>query len=239
MSRLRSLLATTAVISAAALSPFTASSLRADQDETERLNEAAAVFTEIMKAPDKGIPEELLEGAHCVVIVPGLKKGAFIVGAKFGKGFISCRETTSRKWSAPGAVRVEGGSVGFQIGGSETDVVLLVMNQRGADRLLSSQFTLGGEGEVAAGPVGRSTTAQTDAKFTAEILSWSRTRGVFAGVSLQGATLREDEEANRELYGKKLTNSEIVKNAVAPPPAAEHLLSVLDRYSAKARKDER
>lgn len=239
MSTFRSFLATTAVISVAALSPFTTGPLRADQDETERLNEAATVFTEIMQAPDKGIPEELLEGAHCVVIVPGLKKGAFIVGAKFGKGFISCREKTSGTWSAPGAVRVEGGSVGFQIGGSETDVVLLVMNQRGADRLLSSQFTLGGEGEVAAGPVGRSTTAQTDAKFTAEILSWSRTRGVFAGVSLQGATLREDDEANRELYGKKITNSEIVKNAVAPPPAAEHLLSILNRYSAKVRKEER
>jgi lipid-binding SYLF domain-containing protein len=207
-----------------------------DKDkDVERLNEAATVFNEVMGTPDKGIPQDLLEGAHCIVIVPGLKKGAFIVGAKFGKGFVSCREKAGHKWSAPGAVRVEGGSVGFQIGGSETDVVLLVMNDRGADRLLSSQFTLGGEGEVAAGPVGRSATAQTDAKFTAEILSWSRSRGVFAGVSLQGATLREDEEANQGLYGKKLTNREIVEKAVPPPPGAARLLSLLNRYSPREK----
>jgi lipid-binding SYLF domain-containing protein len=130
---------------------------------------------------------------------------------------------------------VEGGSVGFQIGGSESDVILLVMNDRGADRLLSSQFTLGGEGEVAAGPVGRSATAQTDAKLTAEILSWSRSRGVFAGISLQGATLREDEDANQALYGKKLTNREIVDKMVPPPPASEHLLSILNRYSPREK----
>jgi lipid-binding SYLF domain-containing protein len=163
-----------------AVKPLTA----ADQKDIDRLNEAATVFSEVMEAPDQGIPQDLLEKAHCIVIVPGLKKGAFIVGAKYGKGFVSCRgEKARRDWSAPGAVRVEGGSVGFQIGGSETDVILLVMNKRGADRLLSSQFTLGGEGEVAAGPVGRNATAQTDAKFTAEILSWSRTRGVFAGIN--------------------------------------------------------
>jgi lipid-binding SYLF domain-containing protein len=219
----------------AALSPFAVTPLPAEEKDFDRLNEAATVFTEIMDAPDKGIPQDLLESAHCIVIVPGLKKGAFIVGAKFGKGFVSCREKTSRKWSAPGAVRVEGGSVGFQIGGSETDVVLLVMNDRGADRLLSSQFTLGGEGEVAAGPVGRSATAQTDAKFTAEILSWSRSRGVFAGVSLQGATLREDEEANQALYGTKLKNREIVEKSVAAPPAAKNLLALLNRYSPREK----
>src|ERR1700732_5028385 len=129
-----------------------------------------------MGLPDKSIPQDLLAKADCIVIVPGLKKGAFIVGAKFGKGFVSCRQKATGKWSAPAAVRVEGGSVGFQIGGSGTDVVLLGLNQRGADPLLSSQFTLGGEGEVAAGPVGRSAAAQTDAKLTAEMLSWSRSR---------------------------------------------------------------
>jgi len=238
MSRFRSLLATTAVLTVAAISPFSVRSLPAAEErkDLDRLNEAAAVLTEVMDAPDKGIPQDLMEDAHCIVIVPGLKKGAFIVGAKFGKGFVSCRGKDNRKWSAPAAVRVEGGSVGFQIGGSETDVILLVMNDRGADRLLSSQFTLGGEGEVAAGPVGRSATAQTDAKFRAEILSWSRSRGVFAGVSLQGATLREDEEANQALYGKKLTNREIVESAVAPPPAAEHLLALLNRYSPREKK---
>jgi lipid-binding SYLF domain-containing protein len=186
-----------------------------------------------MEAPDKGIPTDLLERANCIVIVPGLKKGAFIVGAKYGRGFVSCRNKTTGQWSAPGAVRVEGGSVGFQIGGSETDVILLVMNQRGADRLLSSQFTLGGEGEVAAGPVGRNATAQTDAKFTAEILSWSRSRGVFAGVSLQGATLRQDDDANKALYGKKIDNRQIVDTGIAPPRGAERLMSLLNRYSPK------
>ena len=138
----------------------------------------------------KGFRRTCWKGPHCVVIVPAMKQGGFIVGAKYGKGFITCR--IGRGWSAPGAVRVEGGSFGFQIGGAETDVVMLVMNERGADRLLSSKFTLGAEGSVAAGPVGRAATAQTDAKMTAEILSWSRSRGVFAGISLSGATLRED-----------------------------------------------
>ena len=233
--QMRSLLLTTAVLSVAAISPFAVTPLPADEKDLDRLNESATVLTEVMDAPDKGIPQDLLENAHCIVIVPGLKKGAFIVGAKYGKGFVSCRGKNNRKWSAPAAVRVEGGSVGFQIGGSESDVILLVMNDRGADRLLSSQFTLGGEGEVAAGPVGRSATAQTDAKLTAEILSWSRSRGVFAGISLQGATLREDQDANQALYGKKLTNREIVEKMVPPPPAAEHLLSILNRYSPREK----
>jgi len=202
-----------------------------ENDADHRLNEAATVFEEVMAAPDKGIPQDLLEKAHCVVIVPGLKKGAFIVGGKFGKGFMSCRGPAGKGWSAPGAVRVEGGSVGFQIGASDSDVIMLVMNSRGADRLLQSQFTLGGEGEVAAGPVGRDATAQTDAKMTAEILSWSRTRGVFGGISLQGATLRQDTDVNEALYGKKLENRDIVKTNVAAPPAAHRLLSLLNRYS--------
>jgi len=237
MPAYRSFLATAALISVAAISPFSMRPLQAeDKDkEVDRLNEAATVFTEIMDAPDKGIPQDLLEKAHCIVIVPGLKKGAFIVGAKFGKGFVSCRDKTSHRWSAPAGVRMEGGSVGFQIGGSETDVVLLVMNAHGADRLLSSQFTLGGEGEVAAGPVGRTATAQTDAKLTAEILSWSRSRGVFAGISLQGATLRDNEEANLELYGKKLKNREIVEKSVPPPAGAARLLSLLNRYSPREK----
>lgn len=181
-----------------------------------------------MSTPDKGIPQDLLEKAHCVVIVPGMKKGAFIVGAKYGKGFVSCRGPHRAGWSAPSAIRIEGGSVGFQIGGSETDVVLLVMNEHGANRLLGDQFTLGGEGEVAAGPVGRTANAQTDAKMTAEILSWSRSRGVFAGISLQGATLRQDVDDNAELYGRKMSSREIVDSGIAPPK----LMSLLQRYSS-------
>jgi SH3 domain-containing YSC84-like protein 1 len=202
-------------------------------ETTHRLHEAAAVFSEIMSAPDRGIPRDLLEKAHCVVVVPALKKAAFVVGAKYGKGFISCRHAGN--WSAPGAIRIEGGSFGFQIGGAETDVVLLVMNNRGAERLLGDHFTLGGEGEVAAGPVGRTADAETDARLTAEILSWSRTRGVFAGVSLEGATLRHDLDDNAALYGRRLTNREIVDTVVAPPEAASDLLSLLSRYPSHDR----
>jgi lipid-binding SYLF domain-containing protein len=165
-----------------------------------------------------------------------MKKGAFIVGGQYGKGYLSCRRTNGAGWSAPGTVRIEGGSVGFQIGGSETDVIMLVMNQHGADKLLSSQFTLGAEGEVAAGPVGRSSTAETDALMRAEILSWSRSRGVFAGIALKGATLRQDVDANEALYGKKLENREIVTVGVAPPPAATKLLALLNRYSLASRR---
>ena len=207
-----------------------------DSEPVKRLEEAAAVFSEIMAAPDKGIPQDLLEKAHCVVIVPGLKKGAFIVGGKYGKGYLSCRKKSGSGWSAPGTVRIEGGSVGLQIGGSETDVIMLVMNQRGADRLLSSKFTLGGEGEVAAGPVGRSATAQTDAFMRAEILSWSRSRGVFAGLALQGATLRQDLDDNATLYGKTLENRQIVLQAVRVPRAASELLALLNKYSSRESK---
>lgn len=197
----------------------------------QRLNEASAVFQEIMSIRDKAIPQDLLDKAHCIVIVPGLKKGAFIIGAKYGKGFLSCR-SAGKGWSAPGTVRVEGGSVGFQIGGSESDVFMLVMNERGASKLLSSKFTLGGEGEVAAGPVGREASAQTDALMRAEILSWSRARGVFAGISLQGATLRQDLDDNGVIYGRKMTNKEIVQTGVAVPKAAAPLIALLNKYSA-------
>jgi lipid-binding SYLF domain-containing protein len=201
------------------------------KDTAERLKEATAVFHEVTDAPDKGIPADLISRAKCIAIVPGLKKGAFIVGAKYGKGFISCRGSNDMTWSAPGAVIVEGGSVGFQIGGSETDVVMLVMNTRGAQKLLESKFTLGAEGEVAAGPVGRTAAANTDAKMQAEILSWSRSRGVFAGVALQGATLREDIDANQAMYGEKISNKDIVTKWHPKTPAATELIAALNRYS--------
>src|SRR6185312_3736229 len=170
--------------------------LAKDNEPAQRLDAAAAVFSEVMAAPDKGIPQEMLEHAHCIVIVPELKTAAFIVGGKYGKGILSCRNKVGPGWSAPGTVRIEGGSVGFQIGGSSTDLIMLVMNERGADKLLSSKFTLGAEGSVAAGPVGRTATAQTDAQLHAEVLSWSRTQGLFAGVALEGATLRQDLDDN-------------------------------------------
>lgn len=205
----------------------------AKDDVGHRLKESATVLSEVMAISDKSIPQDLLEKAHCIVIVPGLKKGAFIFGGKYGKGFISCRGKGHTGWSAPGAVRIEGGSFGFQIGGSESDVILLVLNARGAERLLQSKFTVGAEGEVAAGPVGRDSSAQTDAKMTAEILSWNRSRGLFAGISLQGATLREDKEDNRLLYGSPMKNSEIVEKWQAPTAEAQALLELLKKYSPK------
>jgi len=201
-------------------------------DAAKRLDASAEVLGEIMSAPDKGIPQDLLEKSECIVIVPGLKKGAFIVGAKYGKGFMLCRKAGAG-WSAPAAIRVEGGSFGFQIGGSETDVVLLVMNKRGASKLLESKFTVGADAAAAAGPVGRESSAQTDAQMHAEILTYSRSRGVFAGVALQGATLRPDEDWNTELYGKDLSNRDIVMGHTKPPAAAARLISELDKYSSR------
>jgi lipid-binding SYLF domain-containing protein len=188
-----------------------------------------------MSAPDKGIPEDLLRNAHCIVIVPGLKTVALGVGGKYGKGYLSCRNGGKPGWSAPATARIEGGSVGFQIGASSTDLIMLVMTERGADKLLASQFTLGAEGSVAAGPVGRTATAQTDAQLHADILSWSRSQGLFVGVALEGATLREDLDDNATLYGKKLENREIVTKGVRPPKAATKLIDLLNRYSAKER----
>jgi len=205
--------------------------IAADRDPIKRLDDAATVFSEVMTAHDKRIPAELLTNAHCIVIVPGLKTAAFGVGGKYGKGYLSCRNHGGAGWSAPAAVRIEGGSVGFEIGGSSTDLIMLVMNERGADKLLASKFTLGGEGSVAAGPVGRTVTAQTDAQMGADILSWSRSQGLFAGVALEGATLREDLDDNAALYGKKIENREIVTSGMRPPHAAVRLIQVLNRYS--------
>jgi len=199
----------------------------------DRLADAADMLTDIMSAPDKGIPQDLLEKAQCIVLVPGVKGGAFIFGGKYGKGFMLCRKEGGVGWSAPASVRVEGGSFGFQIGVSETDVVMLVMNESGAKKLLSSKFTVGADASVAAGPVGRTSSAETDAQMHAEILTWSRSRGVFAGVALQGATLRPDEDWNKELYGKSMSNRDIVMGNTPPPAAAAKLLAILNKYSSR------
>jgi lipid-binding SYLF domain-containing protein len=200
---------------------------------TERLDKAAAVFRQIMAAPDSAIPQEFLDVAQCIVVVPGLKTAAFMIGGKFGKGFLSCRNQSGEGWSAPGAVRIEGGSFGLQMGGSETDLIMLVMNSRGVDKLLSAEFTLGAEGSIAAGPVGRTAAAHTDTHMDAEILSWSRSQGLFMGLALEGATLRQDEDDNASLYGKKIQNREIVRGGVPVPAAAEKLITVLNQYSAR------
>jgi len=220
------------LIAAVAIAPL----LAKDNEPAKRLNDAATVFSEVMSAPDKGIPQEMLEHAHCIVIVPDLKTGAFVVGGKYGKGYLSCRNKGASGWSAPGTVRIEGGSFGFQIGGSSTDLIMLVMNERGADKLLSSKFTLGAEGSVAAGPVGRTATAQTDAQMHADILSWSRSQGLFAGVALEGATLRQDLDDNKAIYGSKVENRQIVTSHRRVPASAVKLINILNRYSSREEK---
>jgi SH3 domain-containing YSC84-like protein 1 len=204
--------------------------LSAADTAEQRLKDSAEILKEIMAIPDKGIPQDLLEKAHCTVIVPEVKQAAFVVGGKFGKGFTLCRRERDG-WGAPGAVRVEGGSFGFQIGASSTDLVMLVMNERGMRRLLEDKFTVGAEASVAAGPVGRNASALTDAQLSADILSWSRSRGLFAGIALEGATLRNDLDVNRELYGKPLRNNEILMTDRRPPAAAKPLIVDLNRYS--------
>ena len=201
-------------------------------DAVKRLQDSNTVLSEIMATSDKAIPQDLLDKAQCIVIVPGSKKVAFIIGGKFGRGFLSCRKSDGVGWSAPGGVKVEGGSAGFQIGVSETDVIMLVLNKGGADKLLSSKFTVGADASVAAGPVGRTSSAETDALLHAEILSWSRARGVFAGIALNGATLRPDDETNKDLYHKDTTNREIVAGANSPAAAAQ-LLASLNKYSSR------
>ncbi len=198
-------------------------------DAEKHIRAAADVFNEIMSTPDKGIPQELLEKAECIGIVPGLKRAGFIVGAKYGKGVLVCR-TASGRWSGPEVIRIEGGSVGLQIGAGETDLVFLIMNQHGQNKLLEDKFTIGGDVSAMAGPVGRTAEAQTDALMHAEILSYSRARGVFAGISLDGSTLRPDQEENRELYGRDITPKEIIMGDAPRPEVARPLYSTLNQY---------
>jgi len=198
--------------------------------DVERLKNAEIVVNEMAGGVGDGIPKDLFAKAKCVVVIPGVKKAALGVGGQYGRGYISCRTSEPGSWSAPGGIRVEGGSVGLQIGGAETDLVLLVMNERGVDRLLQSRFTVGADAAVAAGPVGRQAGVQTDALLTAEILAWSRSRGAFAGISLQGSTLREDDGENRELYGKELPNKEIVSGKIPVPKDAVAFISALSKY---------
>jgi len=224
---MRMILAATLAIAPIAIAPL----LAKGHDSVKRLDETAVVFSEIMATPDKGIPEDLLARAHCIVIVPSEKSAAFLVGAKYGKGYVSCRRHGG--WSAPGTVIIEGGSFGFQIGGSTTDVIMLVMNQGGEDKLLSSKFTLGADASIAAGPVGRTAEAQTDLQMHAEILSWSRSQGQFAGVALEGATLRQDLNDNAQMYGRKLDNREILTTSVHSPRSAARLIAELNRHPAR------
>jgi len=208
----------------------------AQKKEEDRLKESFNVLREILGTPDKGIPRDLLEKAECVVVYPSVKKAGFIVGGEYGRGVITCRtgENLQGPWSAPAMFALEGGSVGLQIGGEATDFVLLVMNDQGAESVLSSKVKLGADASAAAGPVGRTTSAETDIVLKAEILSWSRSRGVFGGVSLEGSTMRADNGANKSLYGKELSAKEIVREGkVRTPEAGKPLIELLQKTSPK------
>jgi lipid-binding SYLF domain-containing protein len=199
----------------------------------ERLGDAASLFSEVMSTPDKAIPQDLLNKSECVILIPSLKQAAFVVGAKYGRGYAVCRQPHGQGWGPPAAVRIEGGSFGLQIGVAATDVILLVMNERGMKRLETSKFTIGVQATAAAGPVGRNVTAQTDALMTAEILSWSRSRGVFAGISLDGATMRNDIDENQVMYGQRWNLKQILGSGAVPPPAAGKVMEELNKYSAR------
>lgn len=195
---------------------------------TMRLTQSAEIVKEMAGASDKGIPKDLFRKAVCAVVVPNVKKGGFIVGAKYGRGFASCR--VGDGWSAPSGVKIEGGSFGLLIGGAETDVILLVRNESGMKHLLASKFTLGGDATAAAGPVGRDAEAQTDATMKAEILTWSRAHGVYAGVSLDGSTLRPDTDTNQALYGPGAEPPAILSGKTHPPAETQTLLSALQQF---------
>lgn len=211
--------------------PMISAATAADQEKDEdRLKNCGSVLKEILDVPDN-IPQELLDKADCVVIYPSVLKAAFIVGGSYGRGAMTCRkgEDFRGPWGAPSMMALEGGSVGFQIGGQATDFVLLVMNESGARGILAGKVKLGGDASVAAGPVGRNASAETDVTLRSEILSYSRARGLFAGISLEGSTIRPDENANKQIYGKKLDAREIVLSGrLAVPAAARQLISTLD-----------
>ena len=202
----------------------------------QRLDNAASLFAEVMATPDRAIPQDLLAKSHCIVLVPDLMKAAFGVGGKYGRGFALCRAASGRGWGPPAAIRIEGGSVGFQIGVSSSDVVLLVMNERGMKRLSSSKFTIGADATAAAGPVGRNASAQTDAFMTAEILSWSRSKGLFVGISLDGATLRNDLDENQAMYGQRWSSKQILGSGAKAPAVAAKLIAELNKHSMRETK---
>lgn len=203
-----------------------------EQTPDHRLRSAADVFKEIMSTPDKGIPHGLLERAQCIVIIPGMKKAAFVVGADYGKGYAVCR-TEAGKWGDPDPVGLSGGSFGPQLGIDSTDVVLLVMNQRGLNHLMSDKFSIGGDAAAAVGPVGRDAAADTDATLHAEILSWSRTHGLFVGASLDGTVLTHSTGETERLYGHRYSGRELIRGKVPMPPAAEQLVHELDAYGPR------
>jgi lipid-binding SYLF domain-containing protein len=210
---------------------FVASSAFAGNKEQERLENSGTVLQEVMDVPDN-IPQDLLEKAECIIVFPSVLKAAFVVGGSYGRGAMVCRtgQHFTGPWGAPAMYALEGGSVGFQIGGQATDLVLLIMNERGAASILDSKIKIGADASAAAGPKGRDASADTDAYMRAEILSYSRSRGLFAGISLEGSTLRPDDDASADVYGRKLTAREIVLGGkTSIPPSGQHLVRVLQK----------
>ena len=205
----------------------------AQKDANTRLKAATEDLREMMNASDKGIPQDLIAKASCVVVVPNLKAGGFIIGGQYGKGFFTCRKTSGVGWSAPGSLRLSGGKFGLLIGGKETDVIMLVMNKNGMTHLLSDKFQIGGEASAAAGPVGRESSAMTDAALNAEILTYSRSRGVFGGLDIGGSAVTEDQESNRELYGKNISNKAILESSPKVPAEAQSFIHELARISSR------
>jgi SH3 domain-containing YSC84-like protein 1 len=205
----------------------------AQKDASSRLAAATQDLHDMMNADDKGIPQDLIAKATCVVVVPNLKSGGFIVGGQYGKGFFTCRKESGVGWSAPGSLRLSGGKFGLLIGGKETDVIMLVMNKEGMSHLLSNKFQIGGEAAAAAGPVGRDSSAMTDAAMRAQILTYSRSRGIFGGLDIGGSAVTEDDDSNKELYGSNISNKEIFNGSPKVPEAAKPFLHELDRISSR------
>jgi len=203
------------------------------EDDIKRTDKAAQVFKEIMNTPDQGIPQDLLKSAKCIAIIPGDVKFAFIFGGNYGRGLATCR--TGHGWSAPMFVAIDGGSVGYQIGGSSTDIVMLFMNDHALQSLLSDKFKLGADASIAAGPVGRTAAAGTDVKLNAEILSYSRAKGVFAGVSLDGAVVQADKSGDKAMYGDDVDRHQILSGKVAVPASARPLLHEIGAYAQEAK----
>jgi SH3 domain-containing YSC84-like protein 1 len=221
------------ILTAALVATVLALPAMAQKNAAARLQAATEDLREMMNASDSGIPQDLIAKASCVVVIPNLKAGGFIVGGEYGKGFFTCRKPSGVGWSAPGSIRMSGGKFGLLIGGKETDVIMLVMNKSGMEHLLSDKFQIGGEASAAAGPVGRSSSAMTDAMMRAEILTYSRSRGVFGGLDIGGAAVTEDDDSNRELYGSKLTNKEILNGNPKVPAVAQPFIHELDRISSR------
>jgi lipid-binding SYLF domain-containing protein len=235
MKLLAKLMASSVLLAAISGAMYAKDSEEKTSEEVKRINSAANVLDEIMAAPDKGIPEDVFESAKCVAVVPSMIKGGFIVGARYGKGAATCR--TSSGWSAPAPITIAGGSWGLQFGGEAVDLVMLVMNDKGMEHLLSSKFKLGAEGSVAAGPVGRQAEATTDWKMRSEVLSYSRSRGIFAGLELNGAVIKQDDDDTRHLYGTVVPFKDILTGQVRPPEGTQRFVSVVRKYSAEARTE--